>query len=103
MKIPEEHLHFVDRPEILETFIDSFRFASIDGTTFRMDLSVTRMDEPKPPAPPSGKKYPACRLVMPPGAMLEIYNNLHKFVDLLVQQGVLKRTDVTIPPGTQKH
>ena len=92
MQIPKENIRYIDRPEISETFIDSLHFASFDGTTFRIELCVTRMDEPKPPKAPTARKYPICRLVMPPQTMLEVFNQFQTFVNALVEQGVLKTT-----------
>jgi hypothetical protein len=49
------------------------------------------MDDPAPPNPPTGKKYTACRLVLPPLAALDLVNKLQQLVALLEQQGIVKR------------
>jgi hypothetical protein len=87
--------------ELPETFIDSVHSAFFDGVTFRLELCATRMDEPKPAQPQSAKQYPICRLIMPPQAMLEVYNQLQGLVNMLIQQGVLK--PLINPPEQKQH
>jgi hypothetical protein len=103
MQIDPKNLHYVDIPEVSETFIDSFHFASFDGTTFRIELCSTRMDAPKPSEKPTARQYPICRLVMPPQTMLDLYNQLQIFVNALVQQGVLKQEPLPTIPPESKH
>ena len=69
-------IHFVDRPEVSETFADSIKVISFDGQTMRIEFCVTRMDEPKPPVPPTGRQYPVCRLVLAPNAGLQLQATL---------------------------
>jgi hypothetical protein len=103
MQIPKENVRYVDRPEVSETFIDSFHFATFDGTTFRIELCVTRMDEPKPPKPPTARKYPVCRLVMPPQATVELFNQLQTFINIMEQKGLVKGGDPQPPGEKKKH
>lgn len=103
MQIDPKNLRYVDIPEVSETFIDSFHFASFDGTTFRIEFCTTRMDEPKPPAQPTARQYPICRLVMPPQTMLNLFNQLQIFVNALVQQDVLKQEPLPTIPPQDKH
>ena len=60
-------VRFEDRPEVSETFADSSRAVAFDGQTMRIEFCTIRMDEPKPPNPPTGRQYPVCRLVLTPG------------------------------------
>ncbi len=84
-------VHFVDRPEVAETFADSIRGISFDGQTMRIEFCVTRMDDPKPPNSPTGRQYPVCRLVLAPNAALQLFNQLQQIVNALEQSGVLKK------------
>lgn len=97
MQIPKDKVRFIDRPEIPETFADSIQAATFDGNTFRIELCVTRLDEPKPPAAPTGRRYPVCRLVLTPQTMIDFFNQLQQFVNVMQKQGVLKKID---PPPT---
>ena len=94
---PTMQITYVERPEVSETFADTIEKLSFDGQTLRMELCVTRMDDPTPPNPPTGKKYTACRLVLPPLAALDLANKLQQLVAMLEQQGIVKRN---VPPGT---
>ena len=88
---PTMQITYVDRSEVCETFADTVEKLSFDGQTLRLELCVTRMDDPAPPNPPTGKKYTACRLVLPPLAALDLVNKLQQLVALLEQQGIVKR------------
>ncbi|MBI3043903.1 MAG: hypothetical protein HYY78_13880 [Betaproteobacteria bacterium] len=88
---PTMQITYVDRPEVSETFADTVEKLSFDGQTLRMELCVTRMDDPHPPNPPTGKKYTACRLVLPPLAAIDLANKLQQLVVMLEQQGIVKR------------
>lgn len=88
---PMMQISYVDRPEVSEAFADTIEKMSFDGQTLRIELCVTRMDDPKPPHPPTGRKYTACRLVLPPIAALDLLNKLQQLVVMLEQQGIVKR------------
>jgi hypothetical protein len=87
---------YVDNPYISETFADSIKGILFDGQTMRIEFCTTRMNEPKPPNPPTSKQFPACRLVLTPNTVLELYTQLQKLMATLEQQGVLKR-DIPAP------
>ena len=55
---------YVDLPELSETFADSLVGFIFDGQTLRITFGVNRMDEPSRGQPNTGKRYPACRLVL---------------------------------------
>jgi len=81
---------YVDRPDVAETFADHVRMMTFDGQTLRIEFCVSRVDQPSPQGPPTGKRYPSCRLVLSTGATLELMNQLQRITASLVQQGVLK-------------
>jgi hypothetical protein len=60
----QAQLTYVDQPEISETFADSLRGLTFDGMNLRLEFVVNRLDEPKPPNPPTGKALTACRLIV---------------------------------------
>jgi hypothetical protein len=103
---PQSHglqVRFVDRPEVSETFADSFRAVTFDGQTMRMEFCAIRMDEPKPPNPPTGRQYPVCRLVLTPNAAVDLFNNLQQIMSALEQSGAIKKNApiTQVPPSVQ--
>ncbi len=83
-------LRYVDRPDCLETFADSISNLSFDGQSLRIEFAITRMDEVKANTPMSGRRYPACRLVLPPMAAAELINRMQQIGAALAQAGVMK-------------
>lgn len=68
---------FVDFPELSETFADSLQSMVFDGAQLRIIFAVTRLGQPKPPAPPTGKRYPVCRLVLTAQAAEDLRKQLN--------------------------
>jgi hypothetical protein len=103
---PEVKIVDVDRPELCETFADSILKIGFDGQVWRFEFGVTRMDEPKPPILP-GKRYPACRLVLPPKTGLEFAAQLKGLIDVMEKQGVIKTMPaasmITPPAGSKPN
>ena len=87
---PQMTLTYVDLPEIAETFADSLERILVDQSGLRMEFVVNRMDDPKPPAPPTGKKYTACRVVMPLNGFMDMVGKLNGIVQALQKQGVIR-------------
>jgi hypothetical protein len=83
-------LRYVDRPECAETFADAINNVVFDGQTLRIEFGVTRMDEMKKDAPVTGRRYPACRLVLPPAAAIELINRMQQAAAALEQAGLVK-------------
>jgi len=98
MQTPQEYIRYVDLPEVSETFVDHLQTILFDGTTLRLELCVTRMEEPRPPNPMTATRYPTCRLVMPAPAMLELYNQLTGLIRGLEEQGVLTKNPLQQEP-----
>ncbi len=67
---------YVDRPDCLETFADSLIGLVVDGQSLRLEFGVSRLDERKADMPLSGRRYPVCRLVLAPAAVVELINKL---------------------------
>jgi hypothetical protein len=83
-------VRYVDQPECHETFADSIVSVFFDGQTMRIEFGITRMDEMKQGAPLSGRRYPACRLVLPVNAAIELINKMQQTGSALQQAGLVK-------------
>jgi hypothetical protein len=88
---PQVNLRYVDQPDLAETFADSIGNLSFDGQSLRIEFTVTRMDEHKQGTPMTGRRYPACRLVLPPGAAVDLINRMQQVAAALTQAGVLRQ------------
>ena len=87
--LPFQTIH-VDRPEITETFADALARLTCDGAILRMEFIVNRMDDPNPPAPPTGKALTVCRIVMPLPGMIDMINKLQALITQLQASGVIR-------------
>jgi hypothetical protein len=85
-------IRYVDRPDLAETFADSVSGLLFDGQTLRLEFGVTRLDEVKPNTPLTGRRYPACRVVLPPAAAIDLINRMQQIAAALTQAGVAKAT-----------
>ncbi len=93
-------LAYVDRPEILETYVDSLWRVYFDGQTIRMDFVINRMDDPQPQIPPSDKALTASRIVIPVIGMADMLSKLQNVVAQLQAQGTLRQAHA--PAGVQR-
>ena len=96
---PTITLRYVDQPELAETFADSIGNLSFDGQSLRIEFTVTRMDEVKQGQAMTGRRYPACRLVLPPGAAVDLINRMQQIAAALTQAGVLRQNAPAAAPG----
>ena len=85
-------ISYIDRPDIAETFVDSVSGLVFDGQSLRIEFAVTRLDDVKPGAPITGRRYPACRLVLPPAAAVDLINRMQQVGAAMTQAGVAKAT-----------
>ena len=83
-------VRYLDRPDIAETFADSITGLVFDGQTLRIEFGVTRLDEIKPNTAITGRRYPACRVVLPPAAAIDLINRMQQIATALTQAGVMK-------------
>src|SRR3954465_10228742 len=81
---------YIDRPEVAEVFADFVQRIQFDGQTLRFEFCVSRMDDHAPPAPATGKRYPACRLVLSAAAAVDLMNKMQQITASLVKAGVPK-------------
>jgi hypothetical protein len=83
-------IRYLDRADMVETFADSVSGLIFDGQTLRIEFGVTRFDEVRPNTPITGRRYPACRLVLPPAAAVDLINRMQQIAAALKQAGVVK-------------
>jgi hypothetical protein len=83
-------VRYVDRADLLETFADSITGLIFDGQTLRIEFGVTRFDDVKPDSPVTGRRYPACRIVLPPPAAVDLINRMQQIAAALAQAGIVK-------------
>ena len=96
---PAVTLRYLDRPDCLETFADSISGLSFDGQTLRLEFAVTLMDDVKPDAPATGRRYPVCRLVLQPLAAVDLINRMQQVGAALAKAGVVKANPPAAPQG----
>jgi hypothetical protein len=89
-------LRYVDRTDLAETFTDSINNLRFDGQTLRIEFGVTRFDDVKAGAQITGRRYPACRIVLTPAAAVDLINRMQQIGAALVQAGVVKAATPTI-------
>ena len=95
-ELPRMTIRYIDRPECAETFSDAINGVWFDGQSLRIELGVTRLDEIKPNASPTGRRYPASRLVLTSAAAVDLINRLQQVGAAMAQAGVVK-TNSTDP------
>ncbi|MBV8095695.1 MAG: hypothetical protein JO110_21200 [Acetobacteraceae bacterium] len=75
---PQPAIRYVDRPDMAETFVDSITGLVFDGQTLRIEFGVTRLDEVKANSQITGRRYPACRLVLPAAAAADLITRMQQ-------------------------
>jgi hypothetical protein len=89
----------IDRPEVAETFADTITSLVFDGQSLRIEFGVTRLDEVKANTPISGRRYTACRLVLPPAAAVDLINRMQQIGTALTHAGVTRQAARTSEPA----
>ena len=92
---------YIDRPQCIETFADSILGAFFDGQSLRLEFGVFRLDDRKPDAPLTARRYPACRLVLPPAAAIDLINRMQQIAAALAQAGVVKPVSLSSPDASK--
>jgi hypothetical protein len=95
---PQVQFQYVDRPEVAETFADFVQRIQFDGQTLRLEFCVSRLEDQRPPAPATGKRYPACRLVLSASAAVDLMNKMQQITAGLIKAGVLKQDAPQLSP-----
>jgi hypothetical protein len=85
-------IEYVDVPSIAETYADSVRGMMFDGQSVRLELCVTRMDEPQNGAAEiTGKRQTAVRVVLPMNTALELSSKLGRMMTNLAKRGAERK------------
>jgi hypothetical protein len=85
-------IDYVDVPSIAETYADTVRGMVFDGQSVRLELCVTRMDEPaKDAGELTGKRQTACRVVLPLGAALDLSTKLGRMMATLAKRSAERK------------
>jgi hypothetical protein len=92
-------VRYVDVPDCAETFADSVNSVFFDGQTMRIEFGITRMDEMKKDQPLTGRRYPACRLVLAPAAAMDLINKMQQTAQALQQAGLVKPAEKPAAPA----
>jgi len=92
---PTLKLQRVDLPSLAETFADSIDSVFFDGQTLRINFGVTRYNQPQQSGTVNACRLPACRLVLSPGAAVELMNQIQQLMARMMQAGVLRATPQT--------
>jgi hypothetical protein len=82
-------VEYVDQLDVCETFADSIHSVLFDGQSLRIEFCITRVGE-APSSSRGGKRYPACRLVLSPGAAVDLINRMQQVGAALTKAGELK-------------
>jgi hypothetical protein len=83
-------IRYIDLPDCAETFADSINYIYFDGQSLRIEFGVTRLDDVKPNTPFTGRRYPAQRIALTPGAAAELANRMQQIGAALTQAGVFQ-------------
>ena len=80
-------IEYVDVPSISETYADNVRGMMFDGQSVRLELCVTRMDEPQNGSSEiTGKRQTACRVVLPLSTAVELSTKLGRMMSTLAKR-----------------
>ena len=99
---PQVKIQYVDRPDVAETFADSIENVHFDGLALRIEFCVTRMDNARPKEALTGRRYPACRIVLSAPAAVDLINRMQQVGSALQQAGILKPAPPQVPSTHSK-
>ena len=93
-------IEYIDVPSISETYADTVRGMMFDGQSVRLELCVTRMDEPKDGAGEvTGTRQTACRVVLPLSAAVELSSKLGRMMSTLAKRTAERKARAQIKPA----
>jgi hypothetical protein len=78
-------IRYSDRVDVSEIFADSITSLVVDNQLMRIEFGITRLDEMKANSPLTGRRYPACRVVLSPAAALDLVNRLRRVAAIFAQ------------------
>lgn len=96
---PKIRIQYVDVPDVQETFVDAVQEMAFDGQTFRLVLGVTRMEEQNGDGEFTGKRYTACRVVLPAGAAMDLSRKLSRVLAAVLKQSMAGKNEKSPAPA----
>jgi len=85
-------LRTVEAPDLRETFADAITQWYFDGHVLRIEFAVSRLDSPQVAGDKAtGRRYPVCRLVLTPAAVLELLNRAQQTGVALEKMGLVAK------------
>ncbi len=100
MRLAEDKLKYIDRPDVSETFSDSLGLCHFRDNVALVEFCVTRIDEPNPPNPPAGRKYPVARVLLTPETIVDLFRFTQGMMAFMQKEGIIK---VEQKPKLAKH
>ena len=94
-------IEYLDVPAIAETYADTVRGMMFDGQSIRLELCVTRMDQPAKGGQLTGKRRTACRVVLPVNTALELQSQLGRMLTTLAKRGAERKAKQPRPAPAQ--
>lgn len=90
MRLPEDMVQYIDRPEVSETFSDSLGLCNFQNQTAMVEFCVTRFDKVNPPDAPTGRRYPVTRLLMTPELIVDLFQFMQNMMSIMQREGIIK-------------
>jgi hypothetical protein len=90
--------------EVSETFCDSLGSLFFDGQSLRLEFTVGRMDEMKPPATtPTSMRHVVARIALTLPAAIELINQMRTLAGQLAQSGLIKTEQGQVIPQNKPN
>ncbi len=89
--LPPAPIEYVDRPELMEIFVDTINSLHLREDGARIEFCVTRLDTTSKTNPKKKKRIPACRLVLTPDATVDLINQLNHMAKTVQQERLQKK------------
>jgi hypothetical protein len=86
---PAQKLPIVEHPELFETFADSISATFFDGTTLRIEFTVTRWEETGA-AQPTAKRHVTSRLVLSAAGAADLVKRMQQIAGAMIQSGAMQ-------------
>lgn len=100
MLMNEIKLTHEDVPGLTETFVDSLHTVMAADGIVRIEFCTTRLDEPHPPGPMTGRRTTAARLAMPAKTAVEMIALVSPHLGPQQAPAIAPQP---APPATPKH
>ncbi|HWA63884.1 MAG TPA: hypothetical protein VG939_21090 [Caulobacteraceae bacterium] len=92
MPTDTSNLRYEDRPDLLETFVDTAHRMTFDGRTLRIEFCVNRWEDPGPDGARTGRSVPISRMVLDLDGAVDLFNKINSLQSVLESRGVIRKT-----------